>query len=80
MLVPESEKYVFLERELNPAENSEGLTYQKRNYNPKTPLLLNGLTPHGYTIVEGELRHLVATDPSNGDLYVATLGVKSITR
>jgi hypothetical protein len=42
--------------------------------------LLNGFIPHGYTIVDEELKHVVASDPTNNDLYVMTMGIKSITR
>lgn len=79
-LVPQANSYVFLERELDRSKNPEGRTYQKRNYNPKSPLLLNGLTPHGFTIMDGELSHVVASNPNTKALYVLTMSVKYISR
>ena len=80
ILVYGSERFVFLERELNDVNNPNEFTYQKRNYNVKTPLLLNSYYPYGFTLENGELQYIVAVDRSDNTLYVLTMGIKSITR
>lgn len=57
-----------------------GATYQRRNYNARAPLVLDGLTTHGFTVDNNDLRHVVASDEATDDLFVLTLGVKSTTR
>jgi hypothetical protein len=77
ILVPGSSEYVHLETDLSSPSFT---TYQKRNYNPKSPLLLDGLIPRGFTTDNNDLRFVVGRDEATNELYVLTLGVKSTTR
>ena len=79
IIVYGSKEYVFVEQDYAIDKNKDK-AYLKRNYNPKTPLLLKGYDVHGYTIENGELSHVVATDPSTNELYVMIMAIKSITR
>jgi len=76
-LVFESEEYVHLEQDLTKGSS---VTYQKRNYNPRTPLLLDGLTAHGFTVDNSDLKFVIATDKNNNELLVLTLSLRSTTR
>lgn len=72
-----SPEYIFLEKDLH-SHNS--LTYQKRNYNVKLPLLLDGLVAHAITIVDGELKYVAATNTETNELYVLNIGFKYTVR
>ena len=53
------------------------ITYQKRNYEPKSPLKLNGLMTHGFIMEDDNLRYVVATDYNKRELKVVEIRVKS---
>ena len=76
ILVLNSAEYVFLERDF---EDLNHITYEKRNYNIKAPLLFEGFNVHGYTVIKDELTHVVVTDSSN-NLYVLTIDIQSTPR
>ena len=79
-LVLASDQYAFTERELSPLKNNKDVTYQKRNYNTRTPLLLNKYTANGYVIEDEELAYVVTTDEYTKNMYILTLGIKSVPR
>ncbi len=68
---------MWLERNLSDPLRT---TYQKRNYNPKTALALDGLQVNGYTVDGNELQFLVATEAKTNHLIVMSLAVTSSPR
>jgi hypothetical protein len=66
-LVLGSNEYVHLEHDLI---TQPSITYQKQNYNSRVPLLLDGLTAHGFTIDNFDLKFVIASNKDSNELFV----------